>query len=101
MNNSAKLQLTDYLSFMESAGKISREELIRLKKALEPHVEKSSPSPPNVFLTRKQSAQALGVSTRTLDRLRKRGEISCRRVGERGIRFTLEDVMNAVVKETL
>jgi excisionase family DNA binding protein len=47
------------------------------------------------LLTKQQVAEALGVSTVTLDRLRQIGDLHCRRIGGR-VRFTPEDVKSYI-----
>ena len=91
MNNNAKIAVIDYLSFMETSGKISHQESSKLRKALEPNAENKNI--PVIFLTRQEVAKILKVSTRNLDRIRSRGEINFRRIGLRRIRFTLKDVL--------
>ncbi len=44
-----------------------------------------------VLLTKKETAQELNISSATVDRLRKNGELNSRKIGG-GIYFTLEEI---------
>jgi len=94
MKNETKMQVMDFISFMETSGKISDKEHRKLREALEPEAiqqEKAKQHP--TVLTRTQVAQIMQVSTRTIDRMCDKGLIKCWKLGPRYVRFNLADIL--------
>jgi len=102
MRNETKMQVMDFISFMETSGKISDKEHKKLREALEPEAiqqEKAKLYP--TVLTRTEVAKMLKVSTRTIDRMCDSGLIKYWRLGPRYIRFNLEDVLALIQQKEI
>ncbi len=94
MKNETKIQVMDFIGFLEISGKLNPQEHKRLREALETNLpEKKSPELPNRPLTRNEVADFLKVSTRTIDRMCEDGKLKYWKLGPRYIRFNLEDVL--------
>lgn len=94
MKNETKMQVMDFIGFLETSGKLNSEEHKRLREALESGLdEKEIQRLPKRPLTRKEVADFLQVCTRTVDRMCEKGLLKFSRLGPRYIRFNLEDVL--------
>ncbi|MCK4982224.1 MAG: helix-turn-helix domain-containing protein [Victivallaceae bacterium] len=94
MRNETKMQVMDFIGFLETSGKLSENEHNKLRSALEPEAvrqEKTKLYP--TVLTRTEVAKMLQVSTRTIDRMCDKGLIKFWNLGPRYIRFNLEDIL--------
>jgi excisionase family DNA binding protein len=94
MKSETKMQVMDFIGFLENSGKLSPEEQKRLREALEENLPaKESPELPDRPLTRSEVADFLKVSTRTVDRMCETGTLKFWKIGTRHIRFHLADVL--------
>ncbi len=94
MKNETKMQVMDFIGFLETSGKLSDKEHRKLREALEPEAiqqEKAKLYP--TVLTRTEVAKMLQVSTRTIDRMCEAGMLKFWKLGPRYIRFNLEDIL--------
>ena len=97
MKNETKMQVMDFIGFLETSGKLNLQEHKRLREALEGNLpQKELPELPNKPLTRSEVADFLKVSTRTVDRMCEDGKLKYWRLGPRYIRFNLDDVLAAM-----
>jgi excisionase family DNA binding protein len=97
MKNETKMQVMDFIGFLETSGKLNPQEHKRLREALEPkEAKEASQKLPKRPLTRKEVADFLQVSTRTVDRMCEDGKLKYWKLGPRYIRFNLEDVLAAM-----
>ena len=97
MKNETKMQVMDFIGFLETSGKLNTQEHKRLREALEGNLpQKELPELPNKPLTRSEVADFLKVSTRTVDRMCEDGKLKYWRLGPRYIRFNLDDVLAAM-----
>jgi excisionase family DNA binding protein len=94
MKNETKMQVMDFIGFLETSGKLNPQEHKRLREALEPNeIKEESQKLPKRPLTRIEVADFLQVSTRTIDRMCENGLLKYWKLGPRYIRFNLEDVL--------
>ena len=94
MRNETKMQVMDFIRFLETSGKLNLQEHKRLREALEPNeIKEESQKLPKRPLTRNEVADFLQVSTRTIDRMCEDGLLKFSKLGPRYIRFNLEDVL--------
>jgi excisionase family DNA binding protein len=94
MKNETKMQVMDFIGFLETSGKLNSQEHKRLREALEPNEAKEELQKlPKRPLTRIEVADFLQVSTRTVDRMCEDGKLKYWKLGPRYIRFNLEDVL--------
>ena len=94
MKNETKMQVMDFIGFLETSGKLNPQEHKRLREALEPNeTREASQKLPKRPLTRAEVADFLQVSTRTIDRMCEDGKLKYWKLGPRYIRFNLEDVL--------
>ena len=94
MKNETKMQVMDFIGFLETSGKLNPQEHKRLREALEPNeIGEASQKLPKRPLTRAEVADFLQVSTRTVDRMCEDGKLKYWKLGPRYIRFNLEDVL--------
>lgn len=98
MKNETKMQVMDFIGFLETSGKPNLQEHKRLREALEPDTtdKVGSPKLPNRPLTRAEIADFSQVNTRTVDRMCETGLLKCWKLGPRYIRFNIEDVLAAM-----
>ncbi len=97
MKNETKMQVMDFIGFLETSGKLNPQEHKRLREALEQSEAKEKAQKlPKRPLTRKEVADFLQVSTRTVDRMCEDGLLKFSKLGPRYIRFNLEDVLAAL-----
>jgi len=97
MKNETKMQVMDFIGFLETSGKLNPQEHKRLREALEPNeAREASQKLPKRPLTRKEVADFLQVCTRTVDRMCEEGKLRYLKLGPRYIRFNLEDVLAAM-----
>ena len=97
MKNETKMQVMDFIGFLETSGKLNPQEHKRLREALEPNEAKENTQKlPKRPLTRNEVADFLQVSTRTVDRMCEDGLLKFSKLGPRYIRFNLEDVLAAL-----
>ncbi len=97
MKNETKMQVMDFIGFLETSGKLNMQEHKRLREALEANLpENKVPELPNRPLTRNEVAEFLKVSTRTIDRMCEDGLLKFFKLGPRYIRFNLDDVLAAM-----
>jgi len=97
MKNETKMQVMDFIGFLETSGKLNLQEHKRLREALESNLpEKESQKLPKRPLTRNEVADFLQVSTRTVDRMCEDGLLKFSKLGPRYIRFNLDDVLAAL-----
>jgi excisionase family DNA binding protein len=97
MKNETKMQVMDFIGFLETSGKLNPQEHKRLREALEPNEAKEEAQKlPKRPLTRKEVADFLQVCTRTVDRMCEEGKLRYLKLGPRYIRFTIEDVLAAM-----
>ena len=97
MKNETKMQVMDFIGFLETSGKLNLQEHKRLREALESNLpEKESQKLPKRLLTRNEVADFLQVSTRTVDRMCEDGLLKFSKLGPRYIRFNLDDVLAAL-----
>jgi len=102
MKNETKMQVMDFIGFLETSGKLNLQEHKRLREALEPNLqEKESQKLPKRPLTRSEVADFLQVSTRTIDRMCEDGKLKYWKLGPRYIRFNLDDVLAAMQQPEL
>lgn len=90
MRAEIKNQLDDYVSFLENSGKISPLEAKKLKNALE-HSEVEKKAVPE-FLTRREVADLLRVSSKTVSRLSDTGTLKRHKAGKRAYRYLKSEV---------
>ncbi|MDD5697837.1 MAG: helix-turn-helix domain-containing protein [Victivallaceae bacterium] len=94
MKNETKMQVMDFIGFLETSGKLNPQEHKRLREALELNLaEKEAQKLPKRPLTRKEVADFLQVCTRTVDRMCENGQLKFFKLGPRYIRFDIEDVL--------
>jgi len=94
MKNETKMQVMDFIGFLETSGKLNLQEHKRLREALEPNqLKEESQMLPKRPLTRNEVADFLQVSTRTIDRMCEDGLLKFSKLGPRYIRFNLDDVL--------
>ena len=94
MKNETKMQVMDFIGFLETSGKLNPQEHKRLREALETNLPvKESPKLPDRPLTRSEVADFLQVSTRTVDRMCEKGLLKFFKLGPRYVRFNLNDVL--------
>ncbi|MCK4982954.1 MAG: helix-turn-helix domain-containing protein [Victivallaceae bacterium] len=94
MRNETKMQVMDFIGFLETSGKLNPQEHKRLREALEPNqIKEESQNLPKRPLTRNEVADFLQVSTRTVDRMCEDGLLKFSKLGPRYIRFNLDDVL--------
>ncbi len=99
MKNETKMQVMDFIGFLETSGKLNLQEHKRLREALEPNQAKEeSQKRPKRPLTRNEVADFLQVSTRTIDRMCEDGKLKYWKLGPRYIRFNLDDVLASMQK---
>lgn len=94
MKNETKMQVMDFIGFLETSGKLNTQEHKRLREALELNTsDKEAQKLPKRPLTRSEVADFLKVSTRTVDRMCEDGKLKYWKLGPRYIRFNLDDVL--------
>jgi excisionase family DNA binding protein len=94
MKNETKMQVMDFIGFLETSGKLNPQEHKRLREALKPNeTREASQTLPKRPLTRAEVADFLQISTRTVDRMCEDGKLKYWKLGPRYIRFNLEDVL--------
>ena len=94
MKNETKMQVMDFIGFLETSGKLNLKEHKRLREALEPDLtNKEAEKLPKRPLTRNEVAEFLQVCTRTVDRMCDDGLLKFSKLGPRYIRFNFEDVL--------
>ena len=94
MKNETKMQVMDFIGFLETSGKLNPQEHKRLREALEPsQLKEDSQKLPKRPLTRAEVADFLQVSTRTVDRMCENGLLKYSKLGPRYIRFSLDNVI--------
>jgi excisionase family DNA binding protein len=94
MKNETKMQVMDFIGFLETSGKLNPQEHKRLREALEPNeAREEAQKLPKRPLTRNEVADFLQVCTRTVDRMCEDGELKFFKLGPRYIRFNIEDVL--------
>jgi excisionase family DNA binding protein len=97
MKNETKMQVMDFIGFLETSGKLNPQEHKRLREALESNEAKEkSQKFPKRPLTRAEVADFLQVSTRTIDRMCEDGKLKYWKLGPRYIRFNLEDILETM-----
>ena len=97
MKSETKMQVMDFIGFLETSGKLNPQEHKRLREALEPdQLKEESQKLPKRPLTRAEVADFLQVSTRTVDRMCEDGLLKFFKLGPRYIRFNLNDVLAAL-----
>lgn len=97
MKNETKMQVMDFIGFLETSGKLNPQEHKRLREALEPNeIKGKSQKLPKRPLTRNEVADFLQVSTRTVDRMCEDGLLKFSKLGPRYIRFNIDDVLAAL-----
>ena len=97
MKNETKMQVMDFIGFLETSGKLNPQEHKRLREALEPNLQgKEAQNLPKRPLTRNEVADFLQVSTRTVDRMCEDGLLKFSKLGPRYIRFNFDDVLAAL-----
>ncbi|MFA6713826.1 MAG: helix-turn-helix domain-containing protein [Victivallales bacterium] len=97
MKNEIKMQVMDFIGFLETSGKLNPQEHKRLREALEPNeTKKDAQKLPKRPLTRAEVAEFLQITTRTVDRMCETGLLKCWKLGPRYIRFNIEDVLAAM-----
>ena len=97
MKNETKMQVMDFISFLETSGKLNPQEHKRLREALEPNqLKEESQKLPKRPLTRTEVADFLQISTRTVDRMCENGLLKYSKLGPRYIRFKIDDVLDAM-----
>jgi len=90
MRAEIKNQLDDYISFIENSGKISPLEAKKLKNALEyPEIEKKTVPE---LLTRREVADLLRVSSKTVNRLSDTRTLKRHKAGKRAYRYLESEV---------
>jgi len=94
MRNETKMQVMDFIGFLETSGKLNPQEHKRLREALETsEIREESQKLPKRPLTRAEVADFLQVSTRTIDRMCEDGKLKYWKLGPRYIRFNFDDVL--------
>lgn len=94
MRNETKMQVMDFIGFLENSGKLSPEEQKRLREALEESLpRKNEPEKQVNVLTRADVAKMLKISSRTVDRMCENRTLKFWKLGPRYIRFNLGDVL--------
>jgi excisionase family DNA binding protein len=102
MKNETKMQVMDFIRFLETSGKLNLQEHKRLCEALEPEtIQKVRAKTMPTVLTRQEVARMLKVSTRTIDRMCEDGKLKYWKLGPRYIRFNLEDVLAVINRPEL
>ena len=103
MRNETKMQVMDFVGFLESSGKLSPQEHKRLREALEEsESRRNEPEKQVNVLTRSEVAKMLKVCPRTIDRMIRCGEIKFCKLGPRYIRFKFDDILAMMEsKETI
>ena len=102
MKNETKMQVMDFIGFLETSGKLNTQEHKRLREALEPNeVKEESQKLPKRPLTRAEVADFLQVSTRTIDRMCEDGKLKYWKLGPRYIRFNLDDILAIMQQQRL
>ena len=95
MRAEARTQINDFISYMESAGKITETEASRLIKSMESHLEKTHKHLPQL-LTRKEVADMLKVSPKTVSRLSDANILSRHSVGKRAYRYIKSEIFDYI-----
>lgn len=88
-------QINDFLNYLESAGKVSPSESKRLIKSMESPLEKTHKHLPQL-LTRKEVADMLKVSPKTVSRLSDANILKRHLVGERAYRYIKSEIFDYI-----
>lgn len=95
MRQETKNQINDFLSYLESADKITSSESKRLIKSMESPLEKTHNHLPQL-LTRKEVADMLKVSPKTISRLSDADILKRHSVGKRAYRYIKSEIFDYI-----
>ncbi len=95
MRAETRKQINDYLDFLEAGNKITHGESERLIKSMESHLEKTHKHLPQL-LTRKEVADMLKVSPKTISRLSDANILKRHSVGKRAYRYIKKEIFDYI-----
>lgn len=95
MRIEAKKQISDFLNYLENTGQVAPKESKILIKSMESPLEKTHKDLPQI-LTRREVADMLKVSPKTISRLSDANILKRHQVGKRAYRYIKSEIFDYI-----